>query len=1335
MKVRKQKLLSMLLCTALTVTSIMSDGFQVSASELQPQPEQQAIVEEATVSESETLETQSPKEETEETEGSILPEETDSTTDNAESGKPEETETGTEAEETKAEETESEETETEATEEEEQTLQEESDITELETSEETQKEPSESEEELTEEAGLDAAAEDIASGSYKDITWKIDADGKLTVTGTGDFSAATGDSRAPWYDNRESIVSAEIEVSGITDASYMFYNCTNLISVDLSRFDTSQVIDMSYMFDWCCNLKSVDLSNFNTENVADMQDMFLACRSLQSMDLSNFDTGNVTSMARMFGSCENLQSIDLTNFDTGNVTDMSEMFLGCSSLQSVNLSGFDMKNVTDISGIFDGCINLATIYTPYNLQHSITLPKAEDADIWYQPDGTEIAELPKNLDHSIIITKNSVPAIDEPHITATKTKTDYGREETLNTNDLTVTYYDKDGTVKEVTDYTTNADEIDMSTSGTKPLTITYNNLETEIEITVKQEYIVTFDMNGHGTQIDPLTGITSGSKIAEPKAPTEKDWEFGGWYKDVACKEKWNFGTDTVKKDITLYASWRSLLYTQSGNLMIQKIPNASYTGSALKPKVTVYYLTDDGQQKRLTNGKDYTIKYFNNIQADTDAERTLGGTGVTEKDSSNGFTKNLAYVVITCKGNYTGTVYQNFHIDRASVGSGSSVAKGFTLEYMGQLAKNDEPLAPFTSLKYKKDMTAGKDYKVTLTTMEAYNARRIKLDADTVLDGKSVIPSIPAGYYGTFLLTVTGIGNYTGTFAKTLYVAGKNYLMKNASVSLGKNQKSVKYTGDLITLTPGWYDVSEKKYYYIKEKGKEPEDGDKAEKKNIFTVRIGKEYLLYGKDFEVSYSNNKAVGTATMTIMGIGDYAGVKKVTFNITGTTFNAKNIDVDNFKSSMVYTGSALTQNAETVALTDMSWKKEVPLNYGEDYTISYKNNVNAGTATVIFTGNPEAGYSGSFKKTFQITPVGLRNRLSGSTANPLDTITEAGNSGDMKFGGNVTYTRTGAKISDRITLTDKYRQYVLKEGTDYTVSYSGNKKVTTPDSPAVMTVTGMGNYKGSIKISFPIQKASLSDNANLKATASEIAYNSKKGKNSKYRPKIKITDQKKALSASKDFEVEYINCSQEEVTSYLEASADGAASADARPYAIVTAREGSNYTGSMEVDLTIYQKKLSTNRLYVVVSKEEAQVTYTGRQVRPDVTVYYGSAKAVQKAKAAKETDGSELTDPDGKYRLNELTAKEGGVGDYTLTYGANITAGKNKGSVTVTGTGMYGGKVTVKFTVLKKAVNTAGEKAAQKGTVSIARVPERSGTAGIMNADILFSDFRKRYCS
>ena len=47
---------------------------------------------------------------------------------------------------------------------------------------------------------------------------------------------------------------------------------------------------------------------------------------------------------------------------------------------------------------------------------------------------------------------------------------------------------------------------------------------------------------------------------------------------------------------------------------------------------------------------------------------------------------------------------------------------------------------------------------------------------------------------------------------------------------------------------------------------------------------------------------------------------------------------------------------------------------------------------------------------------------------------------------------------------------------------------------------------------------------------------------------------------------------------------------------------------------------------------------------------------------------------------------------ENGTGDYTIVYGTNIVAGKNKGSVTINGTGMYGGKVTVKFTILRKDI-------------------------------------------
>lgn len=69
--------------------------------------------------------------------------------------------------------------------------------------------------------------------------------------------------------------------------------------------------------------------------------------------------------------------------------------------------------------------------------------------------------------------------------------------------------------------------------------------------------YTVTFDANGHGTAPQAITGLLSGSTITEPTAPAEEGWEFGGWYKDAACENKWDFAADTVTENITLYAKW----------------------------------------------------------------------------------------------------------------------------------------------------------------------------------------------------------------------------------------------------------------------------------------------------------------------------------------------------------------------------------------------------------------------------------------------------------------------------------------------------------------------------------------------------------------------------------------------------------------------------------------------------------------------------------------------------------------------------------------------------------------------------------------------------------
>ena len=68
----------------------------------------------------------------------------------------------------------------------------------------------------------------------------------------------------------------------------------------------------------------------------------------------------------------------------------------------------------------------------------------------------------------------------------------------------------------------------------------------------------VTFALQGHGTMTTATqTDIPKGEKVDKPADPTENGWTFGGWYKEQNCTTKWDFNTDTVTADITLYAKW----------------------------------------------------------------------------------------------------------------------------------------------------------------------------------------------------------------------------------------------------------------------------------------------------------------------------------------------------------------------------------------------------------------------------------------------------------------------------------------------------------------------------------------------------------------------------------------------------------------------------------------------------------------------------------------------------------------------------------------------------------------------------------------------------------
>lgn len=97
-----------------------------------------------------------------------------------------------------------------------------------------------------------------------------------------------------------------------------------------------------------------------------------------------------------------------------------------------------------------------------------------------------------------------------------------------------------------------------------------------------------------------------------------------------------------------------------------------------------------------------------------------------------------------------------------------------------------------------------------------------------------------------------------------------------------------------------------------------------------------MGKEALIKGVDYEVTYSNNRDAGTATAIITGKGNYYGAKKVTFKILPiATLNKAKFAFD--KTSVTYTGNAYEIGKGIHAAVTLNGTTLVE---GKDYTCSY-----------------------------------------------------------------------------------------------------------------------------------------------------------------------------------------------------------------------------------------------------------------------------------------------------------------------------------------------------------------------------------------------------------
>ena len=200
--------------------------------------------------------------------------------------------------------------------------------------------------------------------------------------------------------------------------------------------------------------------------------------------------------------------------------------------------------------------------------------------------------------------------------------------------------------------------------------------------------------------------------------------------------------------------------------------------------------------------------------------------------------------------------------------------------------------------------------------------------------------------------------------------------------------------------------------------------------------TVACNGKTLVSGTDYTTEYSGNTDAGQASITVTGKGNYKDSVSASFKIKPKTLTAPMLTKK--AADVTYTGE---EQKPSVEMKDGS----TALQEGKDYTISYRNHMNAGTAAYTITG--KGNYQGSVEGQFTISPRAI-------TGVVIESIPEQ--------------TFTGSEITPLPVVKDGSK--TLVNGTDYDVSYKDNVNAGT----ATVTVTGKGNYTGSKDAVFEIK---------------------------------------------------------------------------------------------------------------------------------------------------------------------------------------------------------------------------------------------------------------------
>ena len=263
-----------------------------------------------------------------------------------------------------------------------------------------------------------AFADSSTSGTCGDnLTWTLDGDGTLTISGTGKMwdSDYYNDYDVPWADFLASIEKVVISkgVTSIGNEAFKwcerltnvtipdsitsignsaFYDCSSLTSVTIPDSVTS--IGEWAFYD-CCSLTSVKIPDSVTSIGGAA---FWGCSSLTSVTIGN----SVTSIGEWaFSDCSSLTSVTIPD----SVTSIGDCaFYGCISLTSVTIG----NGVTSISDSFSGCVSLKS----FTVSESNSAYSSKDG-VLFNKNKTKLVAYPAGKTNTSYTIPNSVSEIKE----------------------------------------------------------------------------------------------------------------------------------------------------------------------------------------------------------------------------------------------------------------------------------------------------------------------------------------------------------------------------------------------------------------------------------------------------------------------------------------------------------------------------------------------------------------------------------------------------------------------------------------------------------------------------------------------------------------------------------------------------------------------------------------------------------------------------------------------------------------------------------------------------------------------------------------------------------